>query len=325
MCVILSCWGLQDDLQPGDVFIPTTVKGYLENSATQGKKNWEFIPSGKEHPTTSRLLNNFQMFKYTQATFYRRWSNDCATRFNSLIEDAAVQKLVIRSEIRLCVGDDKKLASGPAVGKGQAFANWIKRVDRKIVAMEMESIGVYEAALIPIPPHRVIAIRGISDFADERKELIENIAGNKFRSVSLKNAFELLVRGIEAGLFEEENVQNSQSCSTIPPTIPHDSEKLDISLTNLTLDGICLLENLSYGSGIARIRTSNGSISVETLDGESYQNVVTTDSIQKTEYWKFVINELVELNLLVQCGTSDEMYTITATGCNLVYAAPNFK
>ena len=74
--------------------------------------------------------------------------------------------------------------SGPAVGKGSAFISWIKgKVDRKVVAMEMESAGIYDAALIHTPAPRVIAIRGISDFADERKELLEDAAKDQFRSV----------------------------------------------------------------------------------------------------------------------------------------------
>ncbi len=77
--------------------------------------------------------------------------------------------------------------------------------------MEMESAGIYDAALIHTPAPRVIAIRGISDFADERKELIEDAAKDQFRSVSLKNALSLFTHGIEAGLFEDETLACSES------------------------------------------------------------------------------------------------------------------
>jgi nucleoside phosphorylase len=212
--VVLGIAGsLSNDLQPGDVFIPDGVNEYLANSATKGKKKtWKFDTSGNYFPTSLRLLNRFQEFQRPQPQneFYKRWKKDCADRFTPLIEGNILESmskagLNIRPEIKLFAGDDKKLASGPSVGKGKAFTEWVKReVDRKFAAMEMESAGVYDAAFIRTPAPRVIAIRGISDFADERKKLIEDAAKNQFRSVSAKNALSLLLYGIEAGLFEAD-------------------------------------------------------------------------------------------------------------------------
>ncbi len=205
---------LSNDLQPGDVFIPDCVDEYLANSATKGRRKiWTFETSGNQMSTTPRLLNRFQVFRRTQKVFYDRWSQDCAARFAPLIEgeiQAAMTKagLDIRPEIKLFAGDDRKLASGPAVGKGKAFVDWItQKADRKAAAMEMESAGVYDAAQIRTPAPRVIAIRGISDFADERKELIEKAAKDQFRAVSAKNALSLLLHGIQAGLFEKDGLR----------------------------------------------------------------------------------------------------------------------
>lgn len=221
--VVLGIAGsLSKDLQPGDVFIPDSTNEYLANSATKGKgKTWMFETSGNDLPTSRRLLNRFQMFQHTQKTFYEKWSKDCAARFAPLIEGKIQEAMTnagwdIRPEIRLFAGDDRKLASGPAVGKGKAFVEWIKQeVDRKVVAMEMESAGVYDAMQLCTPAPRVIAIHGISDFADERKELIEDSAKERFRAVSAKNALSLLLCGIEAGLFKEDEprVEDDIRCS----------------------------------------------------------------------------------------------------------------
>jgi len=209
--VVLGIAGsLSNDLQPGDVFIPDSVNEYLANSATKGKgKRWTFEISGNHYQTDRRLLIRFQLFKSTQKVYYEKWSYDCAEQFTLLIDDK-IQKAIaqadleIRSQIELIVGDDRKLASGPAVGKGTAFAEWIKReVDRKVAAMEMESAGVYDAIQLRTPAPRVISIRGISDFADERKDLIENFAKQRFRELAAKNALSTFLRGIEAGLFRE--------------------------------------------------------------------------------------------------------------------------
>jgi nucleoside phosphorylase/tetratricopeptide (TPR) repeat protein len=217
--VVLGIAGsISNDLQPGDVFIPDSVNEYLANSATEGKKvTWLFQTSGNHMPTNPRLLNRFQMFQSSQKEFYDKWFGDCSTRFAPLVNGEIQKTLVkaginLRPEINLLAGDDKKLASGPAVGKGKAFIEWIRQeVDRKVAAIEMESAGIYDATFIHTPAPRVIAIRGISDFADERKVLIEDAAKDQFRSVSLKNAFSLLMHGIKAGLFGDETLGDSKS------------------------------------------------------------------------------------------------------------------
>ncbi len=212
--VVLGIAGsLSNDLQPGDVFIPHSVKEYLANSATRGNGDaWTFDTSGHDWPTSSRLLKRFQFFRQTQKDFYEKWSDDCAARFAPIFKDLkeamTEARLDIRPENRLVAGDARKLASGSSVGKGKAFVEWLKgTVDRKVAAMDMESAGVYKAVQLRIPTPRVIAIRGISDCADERKELIENVAKDRFRVVSLKNALSLLVHGIEAGLFEKNHLE----------------------------------------------------------------------------------------------------------------------
>jgi hypothetical protein len=187
------------------------VDEYLANSASKGKgKTWKFVLSGNEFPTSPRLLNNFQYFAHTNPSEYEQWQRETAqTRAKSIrkpIRDAmAATGLILRKQCRLFLGDDLKLASGPAVGKGTAFATWLTgEVDRKFGAMEMESGGVYDAALIRTPAPRTIAIRGISDYADERKDKIEVSAKGLFREVAARNALSLFVRGVEAGLFEPD-------------------------------------------------------------------------------------------------------------------------
>ena len=213
--VVLGIAGsLSDEIQPGDVFIPDSVNEYLANAATKGEgATWTFHTSGNHWPTSPRLLNRFQNFRQTQRESYNEWQHACAARLEPLIhgelgESMTNVGLTFRPDIRLFAGDDRKLASGPAVGKGNAFVEWLKRhVDRKLVAMEMESAGAYDAASIRTPPPRVIAIRGISDFADDRKDLIEHVAKDHFRAMSAKNALSLLLYGIKAGLFEDDRLQ----------------------------------------------------------------------------------------------------------------------
>ena len=207
--VVLGIAGsLANDMEPGDVFIPDSVNEYLANSATRGeRKTWTFNTSGNQFQTSARLLNRFQLFAHTHPENHRRWLHDTHQRRAAMIpltidRALAAAGLTMRGTCKLYAGDDRKLASGPAVGKGKAFVEWLMReVDRKVAAMEMESAGVYDAGVIRTPAPRTIAIRGISDFADARKEKIEMTAKHVFRELAAKNALSLFTLGIEAGLF----------------------------------------------------------------------------------------------------------------------------
>lgn len=223
--VVLGIAGsLSKDLQPGDVFIPDSVNEYLANSAAISDEEtgqWVFQTSGNPHLTTPQLLQQFQLFKLIAKEHFQSWKADCAARYQLVATKEIQEKMAnagfaMRLEIKLFAGDDQKLASGPAVGKSEAFVKWLKAdVDRKMVAIDMESAGVFDAAAIRTPPPRVLAIRGISDFADERKKLIEDGAKDQFRAIAAKNALSLLLRGIEAGFFKP------QEPTSIPkPSIP---------------------------------------------------------------------------------------------------------
>ncbi|OAN54973.1 TIR domain-containing protein [Sphingobium sp. TCM1] len=201
---------LSNDMEPGDVFIPDSINEYLANSATHGEAGqWTFTTSGNNFQTSVRLLNRLQLFAHTCKVQYQAWQNDTRQLRKALISEAtedalAAANLNTRGACKLYAGDDRKLASGPAVGKGKAFVDWITReVDRKVAAMEMESAGVYDAALVRTPAPRTVAIRGISDYADARKEQIESTAKGQFRALSAKNAVALFIRAVEAGIFEE--------------------------------------------------------------------------------------------------------------------------
>lgn len=225
--VVLGIAGsLANDVEPGDVFIPDSVVEYLANSATEGEgETWTFRTSGNHFQTSVRLLNRFQFFAHTQQPYYAQWHDDTVQRRTELIQEpiqnaTIAAGLVMRGECKLYAGDDRMLASGPAVGKGKAFLKWLtKEVDRKVAAMEMESAGVYDAGIIRTPAPRTISIRGISDFADERKDKIENSAKGLFRELAVKNALSLLIHGIEAGLFQPDAAHSNGLANAVQTSV----------------------------------------------------------------------------------------------------------
>ena len=83
------------------------------------------------------------------------------------------------------------IASGPMVGAANQFVQWLKeKHDRKLLALEMESAGVLNAA------HKravkSLIIRGVSDYSDERKSELDRLGGGALRRYAMNNALELL-------------------------------------------------------------------------------------------------------------------------------------
>ncbi|MBL8002673.1 MAG: hypothetical protein JNL05_12005 [Flavobacteriales bacterium] len=230
--VVLGIAGALDrDVDLGDVFVPHVVKNYATNGAMVGESDSVFIPSGRDFGTTPRLLERFRLFPAMKPEYYAKWIADRDELLKKYVTADLQAKLAAHGlsaeyEAKAVVGDDRKLASGPFVGKSLAFAVNLNAKDRKYVAMEMESAGVYQAVTNRDPVPNVVAIRGISDYADDRKEKIEKLAGKRnFRKLATQNAVAYLRRAIEAGHFErgpgsEEAMGSGKKGIQLPPIRP---------------------------------------------------------------------------------------------------------
>jgi nucleoside phosphorylase len=194
-------------LRLADVVVPNEVYGYLENSAAEDKSGgWEFRLSGKHFTADAHLLNQVRQLQRKLPNLRKNWEARCKRRLFRLMgadeTASAIERQVTRPEPRIFAADHH-LATGPAVGKSTAFAKWIQSENRKAVAMEMETAAVFDAVETEIQPRRRLAIRGISDFADERKVEVETSYKGKFRQLSHLNACDLFLTLIEGGVFHE--------------------------------------------------------------------------------------------------------------------------
>jgi nucleoside phosphorylase len=216
LVVVGVAGSLSGDLSPGDVFIPSRVVEYMKNSGAITKgKGWKLQISTKHHQTSKRLVSRFRSFHVRQeyASGYQKWklaalANSKKILPKQLRDQLVSQGLDIHYKSKIVAGDDRGLASGPTVGKAKEFTQWLKtEVDRKLAAIDMESAGVYEAGNFRKRGPRVLALRPISDFADERKSKLEKLAGEKVRAFGMCNAVSLLLAAIEADVFAPEKYQ----------------------------------------------------------------------------------------------------------------------
>src|SRR5215472_15248031 len=91
------------------------------------------------------------------------------------------------------------IASGDVVAAASEFGRWLHyRRDRTLTAIDMEAAGAAYAAYARIQGVPMLVVRGISDFADERKAEFDRTAGphgkGAWRRYATMNAVDLLVR-----------------------------------------------------------------------------------------------------------------------------------
>jgi len=210
--VIGIAGGFDGDTRLADVLVPSEAFSYAENtSATDAKGTWTLVPAGKHFTADAHLLNQTRQLSHKFPDMQKEWAIRCKRRLARVLgEDQladALGKNLTRSK-PVVLAEDHHLATGPTVGKSSKFAKWIQAHDRKAVAMEMETAAVFDAIETHIRPLRRLAIRGISDFADKRKNQVEKQYRGKFRKVSHLNACDYFLTLMEVGVFNEPPAPN---------------------------------------------------------------------------------------------------------------------
>lgn len=97
------------------------------------------------------------------------------------------------------------VATGDLRVAARAFADWIKAANRKLIALEMEAAGAALAAYHNDSAD-LLVVRGVSDYADERKRDLDAGQGasgveDAWRRYAVRNAVEYLVRLLSSSGF----------------------------------------------------------------------------------------------------------------------------
>jgi adenosylhomocysteine nucleosidase len=204
--VLLGIAGsLSKDVKVGDVVAADQVEDYLANARVNpdGSKGFEFQLSGQVYRPHVRLNNKLANLRYRHASTYSRLSSEAASDLKGEIGNLAetmVRNNLISAEFAVTVGP---IASGDLVGAASAFGEWLLTTrNRKFAALEMEAAGVMHEVYAEAGEERVMILRGISDFSDERKVEFDRIGAGSLRGWAMRNAVRVLFGLMEAGAFE---------------------------------------------------------------------------------------------------------------------------
>lgn len=201
--VLLGIAGsLSEGVLVGDIVVADQVDDYLQD-ARYGEQG--FSLSGRVYRPNARLANFGRYFVDQHKLVWENISRRSAADIQKSIPSGQISK--IRDAVRidgltLHVGH---LASGPIVGAAESYKSWLRQRDRRLLAIEMEAAGVMNAIYQRGGDQRALVIRGISDLADNRKSLLDQVKHGVLRSLATRNAASLLIAFLRSGLLERIN------------------------------------------------------------------------------------------------------------------------
>ena len=141
------------------------------------------------------------------------WSALCGEYWSSQQED-----LRLPTEISELIALTPSARSGPIVCgpvvKAERYKEKLRAIDRQVLAVEMESGGLFVVKREAAASAKVLAVRGISDFADETKTTFESATQRACRAYAARNAASFIHFQLRSEAFL--NFVKSASQPTLP-------------------------------------------------------------------------------------------------------------
>jgi nucleoside phosphorylase len=201
---------LSKEVSLGDVVVASEIVSYLHAArASEGLSGaFPFEQAGTSWKPPARVLNFVNNFSITNATNQLAvdWSERCLDQCSIL----APAKPEDGPEYH--VGP---VASGDIVGASLEFQRAIKKINRKLFALEMEAGGAALAAY-ESGDADLLVLRGISDHANHQKKDTDATIDadgrpNAWRRYALRNAVELLLSMVGSPHFPWRSSHNGPS------------------------------------------------------------------------------------------------------------------
>jgi len=189
---------LDKDLKLGDVVVGSEINEFLAASkAVQVEETVRLQYSGNHWRLDFSAKSAVDNFEFAARELHMEWQAK-AREFQTQMSLDDSRKALTREMPRLSVGH---IASGPTVGASKAYAVELLGIDRKFLVLETEGAGAAQAGYGRSNAVTTVVIRGISDFADERKRALDVAGNGMWRRYAMFNAVTFLSSFMESELF----------------------------------------------------------------------------------------------------------------------------
>jgi nucleoside phosphorylase len=213
--------GLSSDIAIGDVCYTGSIIDVLDNAKMTdtivSTQDLALSPTSYSSPTEIGVLFSLDRLNPTTKATHEAWAAERQTIAQGLIpqefsgKDGTLEKIV-RPTVR-----EGSIACGLVSGSPE-YNRKLKAIDRKILAIETESGGLFSIAQQRHVP--ALTVRGISDYAGIDKNTFEHDTNNKGRTIAVGNAASFLVRQFSAtrmiAFFDKRRIRHSNDESQLP-------------------------------------------------------------------------------------------------------------
>lgn len=196
------------DARIGDVFIPEGVVQYirsakvLEARGTTGA--FRVAPGSQVYRADDALRSVAMHLDDQMPAHWKTFRDHCAHDLEQLIPNKSlrnefVAENLMRSQVERIIHG--YMATGPVTTSTEAFSQWVQRNDRNVMALEMESsAAVWFAAHSTDNPIKSMTIRGIADYADERRKRSGDINNGILRRFAFRNSIRFFLTLLDANM-----------------------------------------------------------------------------------------------------------------------------
>jgi nucleoside phosphorylase len=183
LLVVLGIAGaLDSDVALGDVVVAREINEFQANSKAESvDEGYEVRYSGRHWTLDFGIREALSNFEFSAKSCFDSWQTAANDHYRDL--GSPEGKDAGRPQMHL-----GSIASGNVVAASSAFVAEVKRIDRKFLAIDMEAAGIAPAAGDRIHPLPCLAIRGVSDRADEQKASLDSDGKKAWRRYAARNA-----------------------------------------------------------------------------------------------------------------------------------------
>jgi nucleoside phosphorylase len=193
---------ISEDMKLGDVVVANSVGRYLDRAkiVPGARKSFEIRPGGDAFPCSLDLVQASLHFEFAPVDLFSQWQRTAEDELSRLVpQEKKRAKLIGNGWLReRPILESGPVASGPVVAAAEEFVSWVKSLNRNYLALEMEGGAVLASVYSRADPSRSLMLRGISDFGDQRKPMLDRVGKGGLRRYAMHNAVSLLWGLMEA-------------------------------------------------------------------------------------------------------------------------------
>lgn len=193
---------LRSDIFLGDVLVANQVDAYfngVDGGSGDNAHALHFRPQGRVFQATHALLEAVLHFQFAHRPAFASWSEQGREERKSLQQQCEQSPHGGKSLGAAPAIRQGSLASGPVLGAGPAFAEWLRSRDSALTVIDTSSAGLLESAHARVDPARTLVLRGIAGYVTDPTAPLDTELREAIRTYAFRNVLRLVLTMAKGG------------------------------------------------------------------------------------------------------------------------------